>query len=158
MPKSSSSCYAHRIVHNYVEPAIDACKHYHSTASCVLYRGPLCLPLSSSCYAHRITHIYHLLRICSPSSSDILQPPWGGCSVVYFKHQSAFLLRCLHQPELLFLVQPPWGGGVPLFATTRVIVYRSVSLQLGRAAPLIIQHAVLFLATANYNQHRFLHC
>ena len=50
------------------------------------------------------------------------------------------------------------GGGVPLFATTRVIVYRSVSLQLGRAAPLIIQHAVLFLATANYNQHRFLHC
>ena len=43
---------------SYVEPAIDACKHYHSTASCVLYRGPLCLPLSSSCYAHRITHNY----------------------------------------------------------------------------------------------------
>ena len=103
------------------------------------------MPLSSSCYAHRITHIYHLLLICSPSSSDILQPPWGGgCSVVYFKRQSVFLLRCLHQPELLFFVQPQWGG-VPLFASTRVIVYRSVSLQLGRAAPLIIQHAVLRL-------------
>ena len=126
---------------SYVEPAIDACKHYHSTAACVLYRGLLCLPLSSLCYVHRIAHIYHFLLICSPSSSDIhvLQPPWGG------------LFCCLFQTPICV--------SSPLFASTRVAVfrsasmwgcyivrinqrycYRSVSLQLGRAAPLIIQH------------------
>ena len=113
------------------------------------------------------------LRVLFWSTRSIFQlvHPNPPCEfAVYTSASMGGLFRCLFQTPIC--VSSPlfastrvavsrsasMGGGVPLFATTRVIVYRSVSLQLGRAAPLIIQHAVLFLATANYNHNRFLHC
>ena len=86
----------------------------------------------------------------------------GGAVLLFISNTNLrfFSVVCINQSCCFSFSLHVEAGrrGVPLFASTRVIVYRSVSLQLGRAAPLIIKHAVLFLATANYNHNRFLHC